>query len=447
MKKLLLLFFALTSLAKAQFTTTNVITGLPYPVCFTIAPDGRYFVSCKGGVTVAANAQVRTYSSSGTLAATLWDFTDSVEVYFERGVLGVEVDPNFSTNHYVYVFYNHKTPAKIRVVRFTEVAGVGTNPTIIFDVDDPNTAGNHTGGNIHFRPSEPDKLYISIGDRADDEFKAQDLARWEGKMLRINTDGTIPTDNPYYDDGNPSTGNDDRIWSWGHRNAFDFCFSTVNDSLYSSENGLNTQDEVNLVERGKNYGWPYCEGTGAYLGSCTGYEAPLETWNAPLPSLTGIIFYTSTVMPTYTNHLIVTDYNDGNVWNITLGNAPVYDQFVSRSLVTGLSFTSLTDIEQGADGCWYLLNGGYTASGKITRVCPVGMGLEEETLSNAIQVVPNPATNTISVSGNNASFVNVYDFNGKLVLVSTEKTVNIESLPKGVYQVRTDRSSTRFVKL
>ena len=61
-----------------------------------------------------------------------------------------------------YVFYNHASPAMIRVVRFTEVSGIGTNPTIIFQVTDPNTAGNHTGGNIHFRPSEPDKLYISI---------------------------------------------------------------------------------------------------------------------------------------------------------------------------------------------------------------------------------------------------------------------------------------------
>src|SRR5690606_10515021 len=120
----------------------------------------------------------------------------------------------------------------------------GSNPQVIFDLEDTHIAGNHTGGNIHFGPDG--KLYIAIGDRAVQP-NSQDLTNNAfGKILRINADGTIPTDNPFYDDGDPVIGFDDRIWSYGHRNQFDFTFSTVNDSLYSSENGLNTWDEVNM---------------------------------------------------------------------------------------------------------------------------------------------------------------------------------------------------------
>lgn len=431
-----LLLFLFTGI-KAQFTNTNIITGLPYPVVFDIAPDGRFFISCKGGAgsSAAANAQVRVYSSAGVFQANLWDFTDSVETYFERGVLGVTCDPDFTTNHYVYVFYNHASPALIRVVRFTESGGVGSSPMVIFEVSDPYATGNHTGGNIHFKPSDPTHLYISIGDRATTS-TAQDLSLWAGKMLRINKDGSIPTDNPFYDDGNPVTGNDDRIWSYGHRNMFDFCFNALNDTLYGSENGLNTQDEMNVITKGNDYGWPNCEGTVPYLGSCSGYRAPLEVWTAPLPSVTGIMFYTSTVFPTYTNHLIMTDYNNGNVYDIALGNAPAYDQFVSRSTLTALTFTGLTDIAQGPEGCWYVIDGGYTTNGKLVRICPTGFNVAETSGGAKYAVYPNPAADRIVVEGNDIKLIELLDLNGKVVVSTSLKTIDVSTLAKGIYQLQ-----------
>lgn len=451
MQKLLLTLMLLSGLAKAQFTTTNVITGLPYPVVLEIAPDGRFFISCKGGSGFGgppADAEVRVFSSTGAFQATLWDFTDSVETYFERGVLGVTCDPDFNTNHYVYVFYNHASPAMIRVVRFTESGGVGSSPTVIFEVDDPNAAGNHTGGNIHFRPSDPDHLYISIGDRADNNDNAQDLGRWEGKILRIHKNGSIPTDNPFYDDGNPDVGNDDRIWSYGLRNTFDFDFSLVNDSLYGAGNGQNSQDEVNLVGKGKNYGWPYCEGTLPYEGSCTGYEAPLATFGVPLPSVTGIMHYSSSLMPAYTNHLIVTDYNDGNVWDLELGNAPAYNTLINKTKITALSsFSSLIDIEQGLEGCWYIIDGGYTASGELVKVCPTGMSVEEQTVQ-PFQMYPNPATEVVVITGINVEQILVLDMNGKIVLTSNASRVDVSTLPNGVYQFQVNgRYFQKLIKL
>ncbi len=440
----ILLIIALTS--KAQYTTTNIVSGLDYPVCLTIANDGRYFVSLKGGTGQFAtqNAQVDVYLSNGTFQATLWDFTDSTENYFERGVLGVALDPDFNTNHYVYVFYNHNLGSdKIRVFRFTETNGVGSNPVVIFDLDDPHSAGNHTGGNIHFGPDG--KLYISIGDRAVQANSQDTTDNPFGKFIRLNADGTIPTDNPFYDDGNPATGNDDRIWSYGHRNQFDFTFSTVNDSLYSSENGLNTWDEVNMIHKGGNYGWPTCEGffnQGSTSTPCSlaGSVLPLDDWNAPLPAVTGIMIYDHTLMPEFTNHMLVCDYDGGDITDFTLDNSPAYDNVASRAIVP-VTLSGLTDMVQGNEGCIYVIQGGYTSNGKITRICPVGLSVDEETAAS-FSVFPNPATNNISLGVSEALVngdITIKNLIGQTVYASVVNTTNlsidITSFEKGVYFV------------
>ena len=256
------------------YTATNVVTGIRYAADFDWLPDGRYVATQKGDNTYpAASAFIKIYSATGVALGTYYDLTDSVDSDFERGLLGIAVDPNFTTNGYIYAYYNYRNPAQtklqMRVVRFTTVGNVGTNPTLILKIQyatSPNTyGGNHFGGIIRFRPSQPTKLYIQTGDLAYNQTNptlnyANKLTNPYGKILRINTDGTIPTDNPFYDDGNPATGNDDRIWTYGNRNMFGMCFSPVTDTMYSVENGYNAWDEFNVVHKGGNYGWATCEG-------------------------------------------------------------------------------------------------------------------------------------------------------------------------------------------
>lgn len=450
MKKLftILTLFIGWANVNAQYTTTNVITGLDYPVALDIAPDDRMFISLKGGGNdPALNAKVDVYNANGTLQATLWDFTDSAEIYFERGVLGVELDPDFSTNHYVYVFYNHKiTTSRIRVVRITETNGVGSNPTILFDLADPYTAGNHTGGNIHFGPDG--KLYISIGDRAT-QSNSQDITNNPfGKFLRLNADGTIPSDNPFYDDGNPAVGNDDRIWSYGHRNAFDFTFSTVNDSLYSTENGLNTWDEVNLIHAGGNYGWPTCEGffnQGSTTVNCSlaGSVLPLDDWAGP-PAVTGIVFYDHALMPEFQNHLLVVDYNNGDITNLTLGNSPAFDM-VSSAVAVSSSSTALIDITVGNEGCLYLVDGGYTLNGRLRRMCPTGMSINE---NNELKfaVYPNPSNGVFTINVNSelvGATLKMTDISGRLIYSQSIGGLNtnfdMNQNAKGVYLVEINK--------
>ena len=443
MKKIIYSFLFLSAIImRAQtpaFTQSTIVSGLTYPVAFDIAPDGRFFVTQKGGNAAGscANALIKVFDQNGTSLGNFYNLTDSIQCDFERGLLGICFDPNFTTNHFVYVYYNHLWNAdeRIRVIRFTESNNVGTNPQIILDIDVSNTiAGNHVGGNIHMHASEPDKLYVTIGDIAV-QANGQTLTDPYGNFLRINTDGSIPTDNPYYDDGNPATGNDDRIWSYGHRNPFDFTFSPINDSLYSSENGLNTWDEVNMIHKGKNYGWNTCEGffnQGSTSVNCSlqGSELPIEDWGSPLPAITGILHYSGTAFSTLTNHLLVADNDYGRIYDVTLGNAPAYDQFIAR--VQWADFTTaggLTTLKQGSDECIYAMKGGYTTAGAIYRICPLGMQIVEPVSDlNGITVFPNPAKDLIEINfvlGNAANVSAIfYDISGREIAVSASEFFN-----------------------
>ncbi|HET6991876.1 MAG TPA: PQQ-dependent sugar dehydrogenase, partial [Bacteroidia bacterium] len=271
---------------------------------------------------------------------------------------------------------------------------------------------------------------------------AQMLNKPFGKTLRIGKDPVpvgsnvhavggmscnVPTDNPFYDDGNPLTGNCDIIWSYGHRNPFDFTFSTTTDTMYVAENGLNTWDEIDVIHRGANYGWNTCEGR--YMNSSTsslcnlaGSVLPLEEYAAPVPSLTGILFYTSSVMPEFTNHLLVADNNYARIYNLTLGNAPAYDTMLSRVQWQDMA-GGFTTLKQGSDGCVYAMTGGYNANGNIKRICPQGLDVENhDNPYFSIQPnVPNPfsTTSTLSYSmkQNAAVHIGLYDLGGKEVAV------------------------------
>ncbi|HEU4717354.1 MAG TPA: PQQ-dependent sugar dehydrogenase [Bacteroidia bacterium] len=476
MKKLLPLFLLLAtvSVRSQTYITDTLMTGLYAPVAFDFTPDGRIFLTQKGGSgSPAYQAQVKVYTLAGNYLGIFYDLTDSTDADFERGLIGIAVDPDYTVNHYVYVYYvhNYTGDEHIRIARFTDSLNTGTHPTIIFDIDvADNLPGNHFGGNLHFRPTEPDKIYFSIGDlglnQTDTALNyAHMLTNPFGKTLRINKDGTIPADNPYYDDGNIYTGNCDIIWSYGHRNAFDFCFSPVSDTFYCSENGLITWDEVNVIHRGRNYGWNECEGD--YVNSSTTQLCddttsvlPIETWGAPLGGLTGILYYTGPVMPEFDDHLLVADNDYGNIFDLALGNAPAYDSVTSRTLWMDLTSTGgLTTIKEGPEGCVYAMYGGYTANGAIYRVCPSWMSVNDPSGGNMdARIYPNPSAGAATLSYRLAQpgdvKITLCDIFGKEIAVLADESENdgthsltIDAqqlhLPAGTYIVRIDENGFR----
>jgi glucose/arabinose dehydrogenase len=212
------------------------------------APDGRIFV-CEqtGRLRVIKN---------GSLLPTPF-LTLNVDPNGERGLLGIAFDPLFAQNNFIYVYYTvATTPRHNRVSRFSangDVAVAGSE-TVILELENLTSATNHNGGAIHFGPDG--KLYVAVGENATME-NSQTLSNRLGKVLRINSDGTVPSNNPFF---NTATGVNRSIWALGLRNPFTFAFQPGTGRLFINDVGAGSWEEINEGLAGSNYGWPLSEG-------------------------------------------------------------------------------------------------------------------------------------------------------------------------------------------
>jgi glucose/arabinose dehydrogenase len=251
------------------FQDSEFVTGLQQPTAMEFAPDGRLFVAEIGGA-------IRVVQSDGTLNPVPFVTIPDVDARGNRGVQGLTFDPDFSTNHFVYVHYTQKgsdgKPSHNRIVRFTADGDVaaeedGTPKMVsIFELDNLGRSKQHNGGHIHFNDEDGDhKLYIPVGDNKRNKFppflKTMKLTNLFGKVLRINADGSIPSDNPFY---NETTGKYKAIYARGFRNPFSFAVEQGTgegrDSIYINDVGEQTWEEINDLRAGANYGWPRHEG-------------------------------------------------------------------------------------------------------------------------------------------------------------------------------------------
>jgi glucose/arabinose dehydrogenase len=217
------------------------------------APDGRLFVCLQEG-------RLRVIEN-GVLLATPF-VTVTTTANGERGLLGIAFDPNFATNQFVYVYYTVITaPIHNRVSRFTANGNVDVvgSETVILELDNLSTATNHNGGGIHF--GSDGKLYVGVGENANPA-NSQTVSNRLGKLLRLNADGTIPSDNPTTFPGiagSPS-GLNRAIWAVGLRNPFTFAFQPGTSRLFINDVGQSAWEEINDGIVGSNYGWSLCEG-------------------------------------------------------------------------------------------------------------------------------------------------------------------------------------------
>ena len=216
---------AAASTLPAGFTETQVAGGLSNPTAMAFAPDGRLFVCLQGG-------QVRVIKN-GTLLSTPF-LSVTVNASGERGLLGIAFDPNFATNNWVYVYYTATSPTiHNRVSRFTangDVAVAGSE-TIVLELDNLSTATNHNGGALHF--GADGRLYIAVGENANPA-NSQTLGNMLGKILRINPNGRIPPDNPFYTE---AAGKNRAIWALGLRNPFTFAFDPFSGRMFINDVG------------------------------------------------------------------------------------------------------------------------------------------------------------------------------------------------------------------
>src|SRR5713101_9177604 len=241
------LLAAVAATLPTGFVETQIASGLSNPTAMDFAPDGRLFVCQQGG-------QLRVIKN-GVLLPTPF-VTLTVDSSGERGLLGVAFDPSFATNNFVYVYYTVPgSPAHNRVSRFTangDVAMAGSE-VVLLNLDNLSSATNHNGGAIHFGPDG--KLYVAAGENANPA-NSQTLTNVLGKVLRINSDGTIPTDNPFFN----TAGARKEIWALGLRNPFTFAFQPGTTRMFINDVGQSTWEEINDGIAGSNYGWPTTEG-------------------------------------------------------------------------------------------------------------------------------------------------------------------------------------------
>jgi glucose/arabinose dehydrogenase len=231
----------------AKLVTQEWLKDLVTPWQLAFASDGRIFFNERPGrVRYVENGQLKT-----------WLNLSNVVEQTESGLLGIALDPNFATNKYVYIAYTYSIPGSPfvnRIVRCKEdpTSKTGFEEKIL--IDSIKGQQNHNGGPIKFGPDG--KLYWTVGDGFDDS-KPQDLNSLNGKILRMNGDGTIPLDNPF-----PNS----YIWSYGHRNVQGLAWQPGTNQLFVTEHGPSSPtdcclDEINVVDKGNNYGWPIIRGS------------------------------------------------------------------------------------------------------------------------------------------------------------------------------------------
>jgi glucose/arabinose dehydrogenase len=236
------------------FSQSQVVSGLTSPMDMEFAPDGRLFVAEEAG-------RVRIAKPDGTLV-TFLNISTKVDSTGERGLQAFTFDPSFSTNRYVYLHYTKKatstTPVHNRIVRVTANANgtkmVSGSEKLIFRLNN-QTSEHHMGGAIDF--GKDGKLYVSTGDNQSPTNVSQQLTNLFGKILRINKDGTIPTNNPFYA---RTSGNNRAIWALGLRNPFKFAVKPTTDTIFINDVGEKAWEEINRGVARANYGWPVHEG-------------------------------------------------------------------------------------------------------------------------------------------------------------------------------------------
>jgi len=351
--------FALVSVALLFSITANgepppgflneiVVVGLDQPTVLEFTPDGRMLV--------------------GDLKETIWVVPpgagqpnpqpmlelDSTGIFATQGLMDIELDPDFEANGYYYVFYTKGSISRNRVSRFT-ASGNQTVPgsEVVLWQDIQPALEEHQGGTVLVGPDG--RLYISVGEGfvPDDSPR---LTSYRGKMLRINRDGTVPTDNPFYDGNGPNL---DAIWARGLRNPYRCTYDTVTGRILIAEVGGNdvaiAMEEVNVLARGANYGWPDCEGP---CGT-PGFTSPIYSYphaGRDASIIGGCVYRGSQFPSAYYGSFFFADYAQHWVRRLTFdtnGNVNGVYNFEPADGALDGPYGDPTCLKEGPDGALY----------------------------------------------------------------------------------------------
>lgn len=311
-------------------------------------PDDYIWMTERGGRVSRVNP------STGAVTALIT--ISDVRSQGEGGLLGMALHPSFTTSPQVFVAYNYNSGGGYRekIVRYQYDGNTLINPVIILD--------NIAASNIHNGCRLliiGDKLFISTGD-ASNQSLPQNTGAVNGKILRLNLDGSIPGDNPIA--GNP-------LWSYGHRNAQGLVYA--HNTLYSSEHGPNSDDEINIIEKGRNYGWPdvkgFCEGGEQDFCSTKQVKEPLKVWT-PTAAVSGMDYYEHDLIPQWKHSLLVTTLKNSRLVQLKLNNA--HDGITETNEFFTNKYGRMRDVCIAPDGKVYVCTG----NGNNDKIIEIGKG-------------------------------------------------------------------------
>ena len=366
--------------AMAQdFEVTTVTDGLERPVGLAVAPDGRIFVTEQGG-------RVRIITDAGLLDEPFLEIDVLDEG--ESGLVGIALDPNFTDNHWVYVFAS-VSDTEQQILRYTDTDNHATEPAII-RAGLPTNGQFHNGGALKFGPDG--KLYFTVGDTGEANL-AQSLTSLAGKVCRINPDGTVPDDNPF----ETPTGAPRAIYALGFRNPFRMTIAPDGRVFVADvgSGGDQRREELNIVYPGQNYGWPILEGFGTTEQTAQ-YTDPVFAYNELGQAATGVVYYTGTQFPVrFRGNLFQLEYVFNRLFRLVLDG----DELVSDKLLLEVGGGPV-DLIQDIDGT-LLVTEYFT--GQVSRITYIGQPDDPNDpnlfLDPNEQGDPNHTTDPNSMSG------------------------------------------------
>lgn len=277
----------------------------------------------------------------------------------EGGLLGMALHPDFLTNGFIYIVYNYNSATGYRekAVRYTFFNNSFTNPFVI--IENIAAAGIHNGSRIRLADDGTGlKLFLTTGDAANSA-SAQDINSKNGKILRFNLDGTIPADNPFA--GNP-------VWTYGHRNPQGLIFA--NNKCYASEHGPAIEDELNIILKGNNYGWPNvngpCDGSEQTFCTANNIKEPIWSSGTSTIAVCGIDYYNNDRISSWKNSILMTTLKDQSLRQLKLSTDG--NSIISTSVFFKNEYGRLRDICISPDGKVYICTSNGSNDDKIIEI-------------------------------------------------------------------------------
>ena len=339
----------------------TLLAGLKHPWCIAFLPDGAFFITEREGNLILVDSSFRIKKNISL---------DSIPIYArgQGGLFDVAIDQNFNKNNFVYISYNGKSENGswgTELVRAKFLNDKLSDITVLFKMQPKSRSNHHFGGRIVL--NKQDELFLTLGDRGKKD-EAQLLSSHHGSIVRINTNETILKNNPLEAHKQQFT-KFSEIFSFGHRNVQGVAIHPVTSEIWAHEHGPQGGDELNLIQSGKNYGWPvitygvnYIIGTKIGEGiKKKGMEQPIFTW---IPSIgtSGLTFISGNTFTKWDNNLLIGGLKNGHLIRVALKENRIleYEEIFQNR------FGRIRDVRIGKDGNIYLLTD--ERNGKLIRL-------------------------------------------------------------------------------